>query len=418
MKNKAKNKEVVLHPFLENILADARPSMDQFVAVFAGQLPLLNELKNTQQDPEWHAEGNVFVHTEMVLQHVYKLLESKASYLTKDEHFILILSAVFHDIAKPICTKTRRIYGKDRIVSPRHADRGRSYMAYKLLDFGLDAKTVRRVMEVVGHHHDPKQLVVKDKPVSQYKRLARLAPLHLLYWLEQADMRGRICRDLEEQLDILEMFKLTAMDANLWENTHPYTEWEDQIQKEPQDLDFNTQALILANAIKDFEAGEIYTVEEAIARSYNYRDGYSHLIVCCGPSGSGKSTWIEQNYPDYAVVSLDELRVELTGKREDQSKNGQVSQLAKERLKICLQNNQNVIWDATNLTTQRRQQIIQLGLNYNAKVSLVVFHKSMPTIHKNNRERPHPVPEPILEKQFKNVEFPYLDEAHEIIYID
>lgn len=413
-----KTKNNSIHPLLKNIQAGETPSLDAFIEAFGNQLPLLYELQHTQQDSEWHAEGNVYIHTKMVLQEVYKLLEDQADNLSQSERFTLILAAVFHDIAKPICTKVRSVRGQERIISPRHADKGRSYLAYALLDFGIDAKTVRQIMAIVGHHHDPKQLVVKDKPISQYKRLARLAPLHMLYWLEQADMRGRLCKDLEEQLDILEMFKLISEEEGLWNTLNSYSEWEEYLLKETVDLNPETQSFVVASAIHDFEACEIYTPQEAISRSYTYRSGFSNLIICFGPSGSGKSTWIEKNYPEYTIVSLDRLREELTGKREDQSKNGQVLQFAKEQIKDCLRKHQNVIWDATSLIKSQRDQIIQLGLNYHAKVTLALFHKSMISIHQNNSDRAFSVPDTVLEKQFRTLEFPYIDEAHQVIYID
>lgn len=53
-------------------------------------LPEILELKGCEQPPQWHPEGDVFVHTRLMLS----LLEPKAS-------LPLVLSVLFHDIAKP-----------------------------------------------------------------------------------------------------------------------------------------------------------------------------------------------------------------------------------------------------------------------------------------------------------------------------
>lgn len=407
-----------LHPLLEQALNGALPKLADFVQAFAPIFDLLTRLKDTPQDPIWHAEGNVYIHTEMVLEETYKLLSDEANYLEPNKRLTLILGALFHDIAKPVSSRAEFRDGRERITSPGHADKGRSYIAYKLLELGISPVLAREVMALVGHHHDPKRLVKKDRPGSSYRKLARLVDLELVYFLEQADLRGRICPDLEEQLEILELFKLYAEEAGAWRAADPYAEWRTFLQAELADLNEVTKELIIANAIHDAEAGVIFTPHEAIARSYQYRDGFSNLVVTCAPSGSGKSTWIQKHLPQYHVVSLDELREELSGKRADQSMNGQVLQAAREQLKAHLRKHENVVWDATSLFRTHRSVVLQLGFDYNAFVELVAFHLPESLIEQRNRGRPYSVSSNVLARQLQNVDFPYLDEAHRITYIE
>jgi hypothetical protein len=42
------------------------------------------------------------------------------------------------------------------------------------------------------------------------------------------------------------------------------------------------------------EQGIIARPQEAIARSYQYRDRYAQFYLMRGPSGVGKSTWIQK----------------------------------------------------------------------------------------------------------------------------
>jgi predicted kinase len=413
-----KPEKIKLHTLLESILEGSRPTLEVFVESFGGLFDLLNRLKNTPQDPIWHGEGNVYIHTQMVLEQVYLLLETQACHLTPSERLTLILAALFHDIAKPICTRVDLRDGQERIISPGHADKGRSYIAYKLLDLGLEPFLAREVMALVGHHHDPKYLVTKDKPASAYRELARLANLELLYFLEQADVRGRVCPDLEEQLENLEMFKLYAEEARAWKVTDPYQDWRAFLKKELVDLGNETRDLVIANAIRDSEAGLIFTPHEAIARSYDYRKGFSHLLVMCGPSGSGKSTWIQKYAPEYHLISLDDIREELSGKRDDQSMNGQVIQAAREKLKSHLRKHENIVWDATSLFRTHRSIVLQLGFDYKAFVTLVVFHCPESLIEYRNRQRQYAVPLHILAKQLENLDFPYITESHQTIYVD
>ena len=406
-----------MHTLLRKVYEGAKPQLSEFVLALGSNFNLLHNLQETPQDPQWHAEGNVFIHTELVLQEVYKLLEGEASRLDEQKRFFLILSAVFHDIAKPLTTRKEIIIGKEHIISPRHADRGRSYLVYRLLDVGIPGEWARAIMALVGHHHDLKKLVFKDSPLSSYRRLARLVNLELLYYLEKADILGRKCQDKKEQLEVLEFFRLQVEEYSLWQTTNPYQTWQKVIYNSlPNDSNLSKE-YTLSYAISDSEAGLIFTPEEALARTFEKRQSFSELIVMYGPSGSGKSTWIEKNLPDHNVVSLDDLRLLITGKREDQSKNGEVIQLAREKLKESLRQKQKVVWDATNLRYLHRNRVLQLGFDYHALVTLVVFHYPSKHFFAQNKKRKEFVSSEVLLKQIELAEFPYEYEAHQVIYL-
>lgn len=78
-------------------------NVNKFIDLFGNEFEFLYQLKNTEQDIVWHAEGDVHIHTDMVLKEVYELIV--LNNFTESEQFVLILSALFHDIAKPISTK-------------------------------------------------------------------------------------------------------------------------------------------------------------------------------------------------------------------------------------------------------------------------------------------------------------------------
>lgn len=405
-----------MHSILRDVMDGATPSLDEFIEVFGGTFELLYELVNTEQDAEWHAEGNVHIHTEMVLAEIYEQIARYGNHLSAERRLALVLAALLHDIAKPLVTRRVPRDGRERVVSPRHADRGRSYLAYKILELGLPYEVLSTVLALVGHHHDPKFLVIKDKPAYEYRQLARLADLELLYYLEQADMRGRLSPDKAKQIEYIDLFRLFAEEYGLWQCSPEriYAEWEAFIEEELADYPQKARQLVLANAIRDAEAGQIFTPHEAIARSYAYRDAFAELVVLCGPSGAGKSSWVATHLPDYHVVSLDEWRTQIAGKRSDQSKNGQVMQAAKEQLKGHLRRHEKVVWDATNIRRQYRNAIIQLGFNYHAFVTLVVFHVPPQQLFSRNRQRRHAVSDHIVQKQLNQIEWPYASEAHQL----
>ncbi len=398
---------------IDEIKAGACPRFDDFVDAWGPKFELLLRLSSTPQDPIWHAEGDVHVHTTMVLDELYALIEDHD--LSAERRLQLVLGAVFHDIAKPITTREAEKDGKVRIIAPRHADKGRSYLAYRLRELDLAWSTIDAVLALVGHHHDPKQLVVKDGTKAQYRRLASMCDVELVYLLELADNRGRTCDDKAEQLEYIELFKAYCDEFEV--GPDPFSSARAVVEDALSDAPDLTRQFVLGECIRGLNSGRIQMAEEEIARSYSYRDAFSHVVILCGPSGCGKSTWVQDTMPDYNIVSLDALREDIAGHVADQSKNGQVLQAAKEQLKVHLRAKQPVVWDATNLRRDFRSVPIKLAYDYNAFAELVVFQPTPQECLSANAQRDRKVPASAISKQFANAEFPYGDEAHRLRFV-
>ncbi len=334
--------------------------------------------------------------------------------LTPLRRLALVLSAVLHDIGKTVTTRTR---DDGRVISPRHPERGRSYVALKLLELGVPFEVWRDVLAVIGHHHEPLRLVRHEASLAQYARLARLCDLELVYLLERADLLGRDSVDTETSLGQLEYFQLSAEVGGVWKGD-PYAQWREQIFAALKGESETLKRFTLEQGILDYEVGLIYTPEEAVARGYRFRGGFAELTVTVGPSGSGKSSWAHQHAENAEIVSLDALREELTGKSTYQSQNGQVQQLARARLKAALREKRQVVWEATSTRFDLRLIPSRLGFDYGARVRYAVFTVPERELFVRNLEREHPVPSAVLAKQLEGLEFPFLDEAHTTEFVD
>lgn len=378
--------------------------------------PLLAELHTTAQDAVWHGEGNVFVHTGMVLEEVRKLVQTPGRF-TDEEALILLLAAVFHDIGKPLTTRIRDIGGTERIVAPRHAEAGRNYLCLRLASLQLPEEVEEKVLALVALHHEPRRLVQDDAPPAKWRQLARQCPPALLYWLEYADLTGRICPDLGEQLETMELFRLRCEELGIWDDSDPWSEWRETIDEAFASRSPEFRRHAFQAAVFDAEAGLIQSVEEGVARAWQLREPVTDLILLWGPAGSGKSTWIERHAPDARVISLDEIRRVIAGKRADQSMNGQVMQAAKDQLKRLVRQPGQVIWDATNLRRDLRMPLLKLGRDYGARGSIVALKTTPATLEQTNRKRQHPVPGSVLARQIETLEWPEVDEAHELVTI-
>lgn len=400
---------------IHEIMGGASPSMDDIVVRLGDRLPLLHELEGTPQDAQWHAEGNVLIHTGMVLEEIYKLLANELAGISLERRAALILGAALHDIAKPKTTREREIDGRMRLVCPRHEQTGRAYLALSLIGC-MPYPLLDQVMSLTGYHNAPKLLVVRNKGAGAYQRLRRVVDLELVYWLEVADMRGRECADKAEQLELLELFSMFAKEYKCWDSLAS-SAWSRTIGKQLTGYPLATIDFVTANAALDVAAGTISTPEEAIAKSFGYRDAYPEVVVTVGLSGSGKTTWIANNLADHEPVSLDEIRSSLS-RREDQQNNSKVLRIAKEQLREHLRAKRRIVWDATSLRTDFRSGVIDLAMDYGALVTIVAFLCPSDELARRNKTRACPVPIAVRRKQALGAQWPEVTEAHRFLMID
>lgn len=403
-----------LESWIGSLALTHSPSFDECVSYLGNYFPLLHQFAETEQDKIWHAEGDVAIHTDMVLSELYSLLASEAQHVVGNKRQVLILSALLHDIAKPLTTRRKDINGVERVVASKHEEVGASYLATKLIELPLEHKSVEAIIGLVGFHQVPKLLVVRNKNYSDYFHLSLNADLELLYWLELADMKGRTCEDLDQQIDLLEQFRMFSEDYKLWNSGDSAKSILKNIQVKPS---HSEQVYLNGYAIRQLATGQISMPEEAVAKNYQGAQAYSHLYLMCGISGSGKSTWIAQNLPEFEIISLDEIRAELNGKRDCQKNRGQVLQLAKQRLKSALANKRNVVWDATNIRKDFRKIICDFGLNYGALITIVAFQVKENYLRVNNKNREHTVDDNILSAQIEKLEWPSITEGHRMLIV-
>lgn len=394
-----------------SFLLQKRHFVNDFISIWGEIFDLLKEFKNTPQDNEWHAEGDVHIHTDMVLSETYNIIENEAEHLSDKDKIALILSALLHDISKPTTTKEKELFGKLRVVAPRHEEEGINYLFYRLNEIVEDEKLFNTIISLVGYHQVPKLLVVKDADKEKYFNLARKCDLELIYYLELADMRGRTCTDKNEQIEYLEFFKSYSEDFGLWQNT-PYLKEKEFIFSELSDYSEQTKNYVFLEFCRKFEDRTIFTPEEEIARSYQYRDNYSHLVLLCGISGIGKSTLIQSEYNDYNLISLDNIREEILGSRMNHSQERKVLDTAKQILKEKLAKKENIVWDATNYRKDFRKVPLGLGFNYGAFTQIELLNKPKSVIIKQNKERQNSVPDFVIDKQIKKFEVPSIQETH------
>lgn len=393
-------------------------TVDDFIGAIGRDFPVLSQFADTIQDSEWHAEGDVHIHTDMVLQQAYRLIENECSHLSVDRAKKLILSALFHDYGKPFTTGEFELDGKIRVGASGHEGYGASLLLFSNPPFGLSQDDWLDVVQICAYHHLPKGLIVKEMGKHEYTKLTRkVRDIELLYWLEIADFKGRAADDEEEQLDYLELFRLNAEEYGVF-GENPYAEIPAMVSEKFPELDAEANHRVSQQVMARYEDGQVFMFEEELIRAYQYKDEQAHVVMMCGLPGSGKSTFVEKEFGDkYKVISLDIIREELFGKRAHQTDNDTVVREAHERLKECLRNKESVIWDATNFRRDFRSKIAQLCFNYGAFVEIIVLHTPLAKVIENNKRRQHQVPMDAIINQVDSFQFPDVDEAHSIRFV-
>ena len=113
---------------------------------------------------------------------------------------------------------------------------------------------------------------------------------------------------------------------------------------------------------------------------------------------------------------MDNIRQEL-GDRRDQSKNKQVASLAKERLKEALRLKKNVLWDATSIRKDHREELFTIATNYGAVTQLIVLLDKESNIRLKNKNRTYDVPDEVITRMKDSFQYPNPLEAYSTKYV-
>lgn len=143
------------------------------------------------------------------------------------------------------------------------------------------------------------------------------------------------------------------------------------------------------------------------------------LFLMIGLPASGKSTLAEQiaKSEDAEIVSSDNIRKELYGDENIQGDNNKVFRILQERIINGLENNKNMIYDATNISYKTRMAFLQ-RLN-KLKVEKIAIMVATPyedcLIRNSQRERK--VPEEVIKRMYNNFYVPQYFEGFDDIQI-
>lgn len=353
-------------------LDNYQPNWDYIVT-----LDWFQSMQDCPQDPTFHAEGNVGIHTKMVVNELLQSTEFQA--LEEESKSNLAWAALLHDVAKPICTRTDE---EGYIRAPKHAKIGEQVARDMLWAMPLEKR--EQICALIRLHGLPIWCLDKPNPnLAAYWASLRLKNEHL-YLLARSDVRGRISVGQDDFLERIELYQLFCKEQACWQQPKQF-----------------------ANAHSQFK----YFQKQETYPSTLFDDTQFEVTIMVGMPGSGKDTIAATL--DLPIVSLDAIRTQHKIKPTDKKAQGKVAQLAYEQAKQYAIQKQSFVWNSTNLTAEMRQKITNKLAPYNPYFKIIYVETSKQNIL---QRRQAIIPIKTLEKMFRVLEIPTASEGHEVIW--
>lgn len=364
-------------------------NMNNYLELF----PTLEALKTTPQDKIFHAEGDVWIHTDMVCRELIIMPEYQNA--SMDKQFIMFYSALLHDIAKPACTKTEE---NGKITSAGHSKRGEIDVRIDLWKKEVPFEIREDICSIIAAHQVP-FFVFNQKPnLSGKTRTPEFMAISLSWELKldclipvaKADMRGRIYFDKQKCLDDIDLFEILTKELGCHDK--PF-------------------AFVSNNAkIKYFES-----MGETDPNSDFFKNTKSKVIVLSGLPASGKDSFIAQNYPDMPVISFDDARKKFNIKHGQNE--GQAIHWAIDTAKEHLRKSEPFIWNATHISSEMRQKTLSLLMDYDADIKIVYLEQPYDVLMSRNSARDSTLKNKTIEQMLFKWSVPSKKEAHEVEYL-
>lgn len=342
------------------------------------EFPIIKELEKIEQNPKYHGEGNVYIHTQNVCREITLFPEFK--FLTNEEKCILYLAAFFHDIGKLTCTTVEN----GEIVSPRHAVRGAKAfreLLYKEYSHKYEIPYTFResIARLIKYHGLPFHFEEREKPEQYLLKVAEGTHMKLLYLLAKADLLGRVCDDKNVLLNDIEYFKEYCIELDCFDckpdYKNSYTRFRYLNSK-------NTNNIHYTDELFDTSKFEV--------------------IIMSGLPLSGKDTFIENNLSSFPMISLDDIREEF--KISPKQGSGKVVMIARERAKEYLRKHISFVWNGTNIVEDTRKKLCDLFTSYNARVKFIYIEAPYKELLARNKKRKRTIDLKVLDNMIHKID--------------
>jgi tRNA nucleotidyltransferase (CCA-adding enzyme) len=221
------SRERVTEELRKLLVEGERPSAGLVLArdlgILRAQFPELEAMAGCPQEEEWHPEGDVWVHTAMVLDRAVEVARRPEWGFDETERLQVALGALLHDVGKPLATTRAMRNGVLRIVSPGHENAGEAPARAVLSRLTFGEEVERAVLAIVKWHALPFHLhrslekgeMAEHAYANAVRKLVKRihpVPWRVLLAATEADFRGRTMPDVDGPYAAGERFTRTVLE--------------------------------------------------------------------------------------------------------------------------------------------------------------------------------------------------------------
>ncbi|MBE6089527.1 MAG: HDIG domain-containing protein [Clostridium beijerinckii] len=179
------NEKEIFLDIEERLISDDRPSIYLENALKNHNLDnypfsMISDLRDVDQNPKFHPEGNVFVHTMMVID------QGAVNRERSRDKRVFMWALLLHDIGKKPTTKLR----KGRLTSYNHdsvgAEMAREFLTY----FNMEENFIDEVRGLVRWHMQS-LFVTKDMKFQNIGDMLRDVDINEIFLVSLSDRLGR-----------------------------------------------------------------------------------------------------------------------------------------------------------------------------------------------------------------------------------
>lgn len=357
-------------------------------------IPEFAILKECEQNPKWHAEGNAWVHTKLVCEAAVDFCkqfhwEHEVGYTS-----LLLTSALFHDIGKGVTTRQ----GKDgRWHAYGHEIESEKITRRLLWDSDFDHMFRFRedVCSLVRCHMMPLQVFESKNMLEKIAEISRNVPYwHILILLKKCDIIGSWQNDeVSKTADLIKMDSLEKITRQMGCLYKPF-------------LDYS-------NDYKEYISSQTKK--------------HVDVAVMIGLPGAGKSTISEKLksgdgvFKDAVIISRDDIRAELGFCQKGQKvvlpkeKEALVSERFNDKMLIAAKCGKPIILDNLNIRKEYRLAYRTVLSNYD--VTWHYYYIEAPTLDENMKRRNGEINDNTFFDMIGKFEMPMYDEYDSFVCI-
>ena len=360
---------------------------------FVESFPEIARLKECQQNPRWHSEGDAWAHTKLAYEKLEKEVLSKMDfwmYFNADEEKIVRSAVILHDIGKGVTTSL----GKDgNWHSYGHELEGEKIA--RVLLWNEDFHIRETICSLIRYHMEPLRLFESKNWIPRMLEIGARVPWKYLYCVKMADLLGSVQINggtMEEDLKKMELIKEMAISFGIWHKTN--SQYKNVIK---YSCHRNTFPWKMQN-------------EKKVA------------YILIGLPGAGKNTWIAKNLSmvdNLGNLSRDDIRVELGFCSPDEKYLGtdeeekMVTKVYDEKLDNFIVNCRCIVLNNVHLKKKYRE--VTTNKLRDAGFEIFYIYIEAPTLENNYNRRDGQIREDRIKAMALSFEWPEPSEYDELI---